>query len=153
MAGIPSHTKSSATKRGAGSAREKSKNTQSGQRKSSGSSSGNQQKEEPSESPNSPGEAVSVEDSSSDFLFITTSKPSAFKNPSVQKQISRHVMKDYQNKQSKEATKRQGDREPGVNLTNTPSSHNSARASSVRSVLIPCPPEANHNTGLYDRRI
>lgn len=149
MAGIPSHTKSSPSKRSGGSTREKAKHAQSGTRKNSG---GIQQREQLSETPTSSRKDVSVQltsskDSSSDLLFITTDKPANFKDPSVQKEISRHVMKDYQNKQQsgretgrgkgKEFTTPRGDKGTGISSINAASSHTSKGESIVRCALEP----------------
>lgn len=155
MAGIPSHTKNSPPKKGSGSTREKAK-SHSGQRKSGGSSSS---REEPLEPSASRSEAVSVH-SSSTLLFLTTSKePSSFKNPEIQREISRHVMKDYQNKQQsgkesssrakgKEVSKRQPDTETIIPM-NTTSSNLPIRESSVRSTLTYFLGDSNQNTELH----
>ena len=141
MAGIPSHTKSSSSKRLTGSAAEKAKSAQSGKSKHAGSSSSNQQREQPSETPTV---QLSKPNSNSDFLFITTSKPADFKNQDVQTQISRHVMRHYTSQQSgkessrgknKESAKVQGDKETSVSSTNAPLPHSSARELMVRSTL------------------
>lgn len=155
MAGIPSHTKNSPPKKGSGSTREKAK-SHSGQRKSGGSSSS---REEPLETSASRSEAVSV-DSSSRLLFLTTTKePSSFKDPDIQKMISKHVMQDYKSKQQsgqepssrakgKQVSKYQGDEETVIS-TKTPSSHIPIRGSSVGSTLSHCLMESNQNTGLH----
>lgn len=88
-------------------------------------------------------------DSKSDFLCITTGKPPNFKGPIVQKEISRHVMKDYQNKQqsgkefshlskSREFAKPQSDEEAGFTATNALLSAASLKASLVHSTLTLC---------------
>ena len=157
MAGIPSHTKNSPPKKGSGSAREKGKYPQSGQRKSGSSSSS---REEPLETTDSRRETVSVDDNSSDYLFITANEPSEFKNRSVQTKISRHVMKNYQDKhqsskepssrgKAKEVPQGQGDKKTDVISTNISSSNIPIRAPSVHSTLIPCRMTANHDTGLH----
>lgn len=149
MAGIPSHTKSSSSKRLTGSAAEKAKCAQSGQSKHAGSSSKNQQREQPSETPTV---QLSKPNSNSDFLFITTSKPADFKSQDVQTQISRHVMKHYTSQQqsgkehsrgkNKESTKVQGDKETSVSSANVPLPHSSARELMVRSTPKVFPLEA-----------
>ena len=157
MAGIPSNTKNSPPKKGLGSAREKGKYPQTGQRKSGSSSSS---REEPLEVSDSRRETVSIDDNNSDYLFITANEPSGFKNRSVQTKISRHVMKNYQDKQSsrepssrakaKDVMKGQGDKNTDVISSNSSSSNMPIRApSSVHSTIILCRMTANHDTGLH----
>lgn len=147
MAGIPSHTRSSSSKRLTGSAGEKAKCAQSGQSKQAGSSSSNQQREQPFETPTV---QLSSPNSNSDFLFITTNKPANFKDPGVRKEISRHVMKHYASQQSgkepsrgknKESTKARGDKETGVSSPNVSLPNPPARESIVRSTLKVLPLE------------
>ena len=157
MAGIPSHTKSGSSKRTAGSAREKGKNPQSGERKHGGSSNSIQHREQSPETPTSRPEAVSVQltssrNNASDWLFITTSEPNKFKDPTVRKEISRHVMKNYQDRQlgkestsgkAKEPTKFRGDKGTGSSSSFASSSQTVTRESSVSYSLKVCPMGAN----------
>lgn len=155
MAGIPSHTKNSPPKKGSGSTREKAKYPQSGQQKSGGSSSST---EEPLQPSNSRPEAVSVDSSSSNILFLTTSEdPSNFKDPKIRKHISKHVMKDYKiklqqsgkgpssNAKGKEVSKPQDDVQTVISMP-TSSSHIPIRES-VRSTLTHFLMKSNQTTG------
>lgn len=146
MAGIPSHIKSGPSKKTAGSGREKARRVQSGEQTQGGSSSGNQQRDPSPMAPTLRRDTVSVQltssrSNASDLLFITTNEPDKFKDRSVQKEISRHVMKDYRDKQfgkesnrgkSKEPSKPRTDIETGVGPSNASSSQTLARQSSVR---------------------
>jgi hypothetical protein len=148
MAGHPSHTNTTPSKKSGGSTRENANRSPSAQRKHSVSSGSSQQRDQASETPTSGRKAVSVQlktshNKSPDLLFITTGKPANFKDPSVQKEISRHVMKDYQNKQqgkepilrgkSKQPTRSQSDKETAVGSTRHTTADMSAGESYVRN--------------------
>lgn len=55
----------------------------------------------------SPGRSTRLSNTSPDLLWITTDKPADFKDAKIQRMISRHVMRDYQQKdQSKKESGR-----------------------------------------------